>query len=90
MHGIELEITDWAAANAIGSLQVNEATRAYIVGHAHEVIQSARRPRRDPAGLHRRHDPIPPPSDNDEFVALVYGIAFGRSVEQIFNLVYIS
>jgi len=35
-------------------------------------------------------DPSPPPSDNDEFIALLYGVAFGRSVEQVFNTVIIS
>jgi hypothetical protein len=35
-------------------------------------------------------DPIPAPSDDDEFVALIYGIAFGRSIEQIYNTVYIT
>ena len=58
MHGIELEITDWAAANAIGSLQVNDPTRAYIVGHAHEVIDARATPGRRPAGLLGRHRPV--------------------------------
>jgi hypothetical protein len=90
MHGIELEITDWSTANAIGSLQVNDATRAYIVGHAHEVIQARATLGVIQQGYSVGVDPSPPPSDEDEFIALVYGIAFGRSVEQIFNLVYIS
>jgi hypothetical protein len=90
MHGIELEITEWATSNAIGSLQVNDATRAYVVGYAHEVIQGRADRGVIQPGFTVGIDPIPPPSDDDEFVALVYGIAFGRSVEQIYNLVYIS
>ena len=90
MHGIELELTDWAAANAIGNLQVNDATRAYVVGHAHEVIQGRADDGVIQAGFTVAIDAVPPPTDDDEFVALVYGIAFGRSVEQIFNTVYIS
>ena len=90
MHGIELDITDWAAANAIGLLEVNDATRAYVVGHAHEVIDARASVGAVQQGFSVGVDPTPPPSDNDEFIALVYGIAFGRSVEQVFNLVYIS
>lgn len=90
MHGIELDITEWATSNAIGSLQVNDATRAYVVGYAHQVIQQRSDQGVIQTGFSVGIDPIPPPSDDDEFVALVYGIAFGRSVEQVFNLVYIS
>jgi hypothetical protein len=90
MHGIELDITDWATFNAIGSLQVSDATRAYIVGHAHDVIQARANQGVIQDGFSVGVDPSPPPSDQDEFIALVYGVAFGRSVEQVFNLVYIS
>jgi hypothetical protein len=90
MHGIELDITEWAASNAIGSLQVNDATRAFIVGYAHSAIQARADRGVIQTGFSVGIDPIPPPSDDDEFVALLYGIAFGRSVEQIYNLVYIS
>jgi hypothetical protein len=90
MHGIELDITEWSTSNAIGSLQVNDATRAYVVGYAHQVIQSRADRGVIQSGFSVGIDPIPPPTDDDEFIALVYGIAFGRSVEQIFNLVYIS
>lgn len=90
MHGIELDITEWATSNAIGNLQVNDATRAYVVGYAHQVIQARSDRGVIQPGFSVGIDPIPPPNDDDEFIALVYGIAFGRSVEQIYNLVYIS
>jgi len=90
MQGIELDITDWATNNAIGLLQVNDATRALVVGHAHEVIQARADRGVIQDGFTVGTDPSPPPSDMDEFVALLYGIAFGRSVEQVFNTVFIS
>lgn len=90
MHGIELDITDWSTASAIGLLQVNDQTRALVVGYGHQVMEQR-------AGLGVIQDdysvgidPVPPPSDDDEFIAVVYGIAFGRSVEQIYNTVYIT
>lgn len=90
MQGIELDITDWATNNAIGLLQVNDATRALVVGQAHEFIQARADRGVIQDGFSVATDPSPPPTDNDEFVGLVYGIAFGRSVEQVFNTVYIS
>ena len=90
MHGIESDLTEWAAFNAIGELQVNDQTRAYVVGYAHDVIKARADRGIVQQGYTVAVDPNPPPSDFDEFVALVYGIAFGRSVEQIFNLVYVS
>jgi Phage tail sheath protein beta-sandwich domain len=90
MHGIETDLTEWAAFSAIGQLQVNDPTRAFIVGYAKEVIKLRADKGIVQQGYTVSVDPNPPPTDFDEFVALVYGIAFGRSVEQIFNLVYIS
>ena len=90
MHGIELDITDWATGSAIGLLQVNDQTRALIVGYGHQVMEQRSGLGVIQDGYTVGVDPIPPPSDDDEFVAVVYGIAFGRSVEQIFNTVYIS
>jgi hypothetical protein len=90
MHGIELDITDWATATAIGLLQVNDQTRALVVGYGHQVMDQRAGLGVIQNGFTVGVDPVPPPSDDDEFVAVVYGIAFGRSVEQIFNTVYIS
>jgi len=90
MHGIELDITDWATTAAIGALQVNDATRALVVGYGHQVMEARAGRGVIQEGYSVGVDPIPPPSDEDEFVAIVYGIGFGRSVEQIYNTVYIS
>jgi hypothetical protein len=90
MQGIELEMTDWAAYNAIGELQVNDSTRAYVIGHAHEVIKARADRGVIQSGFTVGVDPDPPPSDEDEFIAVKYGIAFGRSVEQVFNTIFIS
>ena len=90
MQGIELDITDWSTSAAIGTLQVNDATRALIVGYGHQVMEQRAGLGVIQDGYSVAVDPVPPPSDDDEFVAVVYGIAFGRSVEQIYNTVYLS
>jgi hypothetical protein len=90
MHGIESDITDWATSSAIGLLQVNDQTRALVVGYGHQVMEARAGLGVIQDGYTVGTDPQPPPSDEDEFVAVVYGIAFGRSVEQIYNTVYIS
>lgn len=90
MHGIELDITDWATTAAIGALQVNDQTRALVVGYGHQVMEDRAGRGVIQDGYSVGIDPVPAPSDDDEFVAVVYGIAFGRSIEQIYNTVYIS
>jgi hypothetical protein len=90
MHGIELDITEWATGSAIGLLQVNDQTRALVVGYGHQVMEQRAGLGVIQDGYTVGVDPIPPPTDEDEFIAVRYGIAFGRSVEQIFNTVYIS
>jgi hypothetical protein len=90
MQGIETDITDWATASAIGLLQVNDQTRAMVVGYGHQVMDARAGLGVIQDGFTVGVDPIPPPTDDDEFIAVVYGIAFGRSVEQIYNTVYIT
>ena len=89
-HGIETDITEWAEINVIGQLQISDSTRAYVVGHAKSVIKA-----REDRGVLQPGSTVlvdqdPPPSADDEFIALAYGIAFGRSVEQIFNTVVVA
>lgn len=90
MHGLETELTEYAEANVIGQLPINDKTRQLLVGEFGSRLR-----RREDAGILQAGstvgiDPDPPPSDSDEFVALVYGIAFGRSVEQVYNTVRVG
>jgi hypothetical protein len=90
MHGLELELTEFAEINVIGRLPVNDSTREYLVGQ-----MAARLEAREAAGVVQAGwsvdvDNDPPPSDDDEFIGLVYGIGFGRSLEQVFNTVVVG
>jgi hypothetical protein len=61
-----------------------------VVGYGHQVMDARAGLGVIQDGFTVGVDPIPPPTDDDEFIAVVYGIAFGRSVEQIYNTVYIT
>lgn len=89
MHGIENEFTE-AQGRMLGLHTVNESTRDNLRGDMEARLQvrvDATIIQPNPTVL---TDNDPPPSDDDEFVALVYGIKFGRSLEQVFNTVRVG
>jgi hypothetical protein len=84
-HSIEMEVTEYAEANVIGKTVVNEKTRDAVKGEMMNRLQ-----RRVESGVIQANptveiDQNPPPSDSDEFISLIYGVRFGRSVEQMFG-----
>lgn len=90
LHAIERELTEFAEHNVIGRLPVNDATRAYVVGETMARLAS-----READGIVRPGwtvgiDQNPPPADTDDFVALLYGVTLGRSLEQVFNTVIVG
>lgn len=85
LHGVEVEFTEWYQAEILGQRPVNNKTRDAVKA---ELL--ARLNRRVEAGVIQANptvafDQNPPPSDNDEFVAFVIGVKFGRSVEQTYT-----
>lgn len=90
MHSIEMEFTEWAEQNIIGQVAVNDTTRTQVIGE----LQARLRAREDAGILQPGSiaviDPDPPVTDQDEFIAIRYGIKFGRSVEQLWNTVVIG
>lgn len=90
IHGLEMEITEFAEANVIGKLPVNDATREYLVGQAYVIMQRRQDTGSVQAGWSVGVDQDPPASDNDEFIGLVYSIQLGRDVEQLFNTIYVG
>jgi hypothetical protein len=90
MQGLETELTDWAESNVIGKMQVNAGTRDFVRGQ-----MQARLARREDDGIilpgwSVSTDTNPPPSDTDNFIALVYAITLGRGVQQVLNTVVVG
>lgn len=90
MQGLERELQEYAESNVIGQLPVNDKTRQLLVGEMkvrlqNRVDRSIIQPN-PTVGI----DPDPPPSDDDEFIGLVYGVKFGRSIEQVYNTIRVG
>lgn len=90
MHLLEMEITEWAEANVIGRLPITDNTREYILSQMNTRLKS-----REEAGILQTGwsvdiDSSPAPTAQDEFVALSYSVAFGRSLEQILNTIVVG
>lgn len=82
MGGFETELGEYAARHYIGRLPVNKTTREAIMGDAQRFLQA-----RQDANVIQGDWSVGFPadaSDNDEFIDVLVGIAFGRSLKQVF------
>ena len=82
MHSFEIDLTDTCARKYIGRLPMNDKTREAVVGEATTVLRAY-----ENAGIIQPGWTVVIPagaSDDDEFVEVETGMAFGRSLEQIF------
>jgi hypothetical protein len=84
MQGIEQEFTDWATSTIIGKLPVNQKTRDEAIAEVSQRLSARESVGIVQPGFTVAVDEMPPPSDDDEFIALTIGMRFGRSVEQIY------
>jgi hypothetical protein len=90
MQGIELELTTWAERNVIGRLPVNDKTREYVVGETRTRLGLREEVGTIQPGWSAVIDTNPPPQPEDEFIAVLIGLTFGRSIEQVFYTVSIG
>ena len=90
MHGIELELTQWAERNVIGRLPVNDATREFVIGETRTRMTQREEQGVVQPGWSAEIDSDPPPQPEDEFIAVRIGLTFGRSIEQVFYTVYVG
>lgn len=84
MQNIEGEWTQWANSTIIGRLPVNNKTRDAAVANMQSRLRAREQVGIIQPGWTVGVDLTPPPSDNDEFIALAVGLLFGRSVEQVY------
>lgn len=89
-QSIETELTEWAEQNVIGQMQVNDGTRAYVRGQTEARLKPREATGAIQPGWTVTVASQPAPSDNDDFVALQFALAFGRDVEQVLNTVIVS
>lgn len=90
MHDIEVTLTEWAEENVIGQMQVNDATRDYIVGQMKAAMKLREADGTVLPGWSVAIDSNPPPSDTDNFIGIVYQLTLGRGLEQILNTVVVG
>jgi hypothetical protein len=84
MHGIEWDFTRWAEDNVIGKLPVNDDSRAACIAEVSARLKIREKAAIIQPGWNVMVDPEPPPSDDDEFIALLISLRFARSAEQVF------
>ena len=89
MHIFEEDLQAWQT-DLIGPLPVNDKSRRSVCAEAKAMLNA-----RVARGVIQADPTVmpsvsPPPSDNDEYIAIDYGIAFGRSAEQVLNTIRFS
>jgi hypothetical protein len=84
MQGIETEWTTWANRTIIGKLPVNSKTRDSAIAEMTNRLKARASVNIVQPQFSVAVDSNPPPSDDDEFIALMVGVKFGRSVEQFY------
>lgn len=90
MHGVEMELTEFAEQNVVGQLPVNNSTREYLVGEMQAQLNRRIADSVIQPGAQVTIDIEPPPSDDQDFIQLAYVVKFGRSLEQVYNTVYVG
>ena len=90
IHGIESDLTQWAEENIIGTQVINDNTRETVVGEVKSVLLDRQKAGAVQPGWTVGIDQNPPPSDDDEFIALVISVSFARALEQVYFTVSVS
>jgi hypothetical protein len=90
MQGIESDLTKWAEENIIGLRPINAATREAIIAEVKRSLREREQLGAIQPGWTAGIDQDPPPTDEDEFIALAISVKFGRSLEQVYFTVTVG
>jgi Phage tail sheath protein beta-sandwich domain len=89
MHDLQTEITEYCQSMVIGQLPVNSKTRSAVVAEMSARMRVREESSAIQPGWSVQVSAQPPPTDDDDFIALDYLFGFGRSVEQVLNTIIV-
>jgi len=90
MHGIGADLTRWAEENIIGQRPINEATRTALIAEVKSRLTEREASGSIQSGWSVSIDQDPPPTPEDEFIALAITVSFARSLEQVYFTVSVG
>jgi hypothetical protein len=83
MQGIQSESQEYGESEVVGN-PVDAETRAQVLGFLTTIMDRRVDQRIVQSGYTVKIDPVPPASDDDEFVAFEIDFKYGRSAEQVY------
>lgn len=84
MQGVQTDLTKYFRKEILGVRPVNDDTRDAVVSEAKSLLAERERLGVIQPGWKVGIDQDPPPSDDDEFVALAMSLKFGRALKQAY------
>lgn len=90
MQNFEMEVTSRGEEHYIGQLPVDDITRNALLADAKQALRARETARVVQPGWSVVISANPPPQPTDDFIKLDYALAFGRSLEKIFNSITVS
>lgn len=90
IHGIESDLTNWAEETIIGLRPINDQTREAIIGEVKRSLSDREALGAIQSGWSVAIDQDPPPTSDDEFIALSISVQFARSLEQVYFTVSVG
>lgn len=90
MQAFENAVTEWSNFNVVGMLPVNSNTINYVIGNISARMKVMESDAIIQAGWTVKQATNPPPTPQDDFIALQYTMQFTRDVEQVLNTVVVG
>jgi hypothetical protein len=90
MQQIENDLKQWANDNVIGQLPVDQNSVDFVIGYLKNYLKGLESNQVIQLGSTVIRNPSPPPTPQDNFIAVLYGVTFMRDMEQILNTVTVQ